>query len=809
MYINDLKKQTNNFLEVDDSFATLIESSTVNGVDQAKFNFSFKISQLEALKQNAFSVKITIRKPSSINEPAIFPTRQGAVDFSNAKSIIDNILSHKIKISNVNKKKTLDVIATKVADISSKINNNLVSITKNVDLDATNLGFFGLRKTKLVVKNKRQKELSGNFQQPLKPEISSNVSQVFQNSAFKNSAKNLRLRLLSSGISPTDKTLFPNQTLSVYSKMAGVSSVEYKNANMIANQLLDLYLTENLTSDKADNLYEVVVDQVFNDKIMINTPIVLQDYLSLDPVLNVTFELIKTSTQNSRKEFFVLERVEKSFSLSKYFQSLSSSTSLATALAHDSRQVFITFKSNDTLLQEKNVEVYRKQLSADFKNGYEKIGVGFINDAGNSQMLSFPNAGDSIYRVIVENSSEFSDELLKSSRTNPLIKTVIIPALSSDGVSVSLQINNISELAGVRMLYRDVSKKEKNFLMTDAVLFDDKEEVKNLIDFTLSDLIPYHTYEFSAKLLFKNGIEIKSPESSLLEYVPFPAQINAEIVDEIVTENNVQFSIQTELLQDQIGQLNELLETVSAQYQQDLLLNRPAEFDRFLAFSITRYNLSRGDVEYLGIIKNNDLFVDSAKSSQVSAKPLTPGDSYRYIIYPLIREPEEVINEDVEAKDEETKKPYKLNPRKNRHPLTLIKGTVVTTTFINNDSKDDMLYGLVGPAIIFDASIDLQFPAITNVFLGQLDQKRLILSWNVSGDLSLIDHFIIAKEIDGVRTIIGKSHAFNDSLNFIYNLTNHDLGNVRFVIMTVNYDYSSGKNAVSNYVLIESLVDES
>jgi hypothetical protein len=247
------------------------------------------------------------------------------------------------------------------------------------------------------------------------------------------------------------------------------------------------------------------------------------------------------------------------------------------------------------------------------------------------------------------------------------------------------------------------------------------------------------------------------------------------------------------------------LSQTNASYEVAALRDRPAEFDKFIAFSIIRYNLDRGHVDNLGIIANGETFVDSSRSLQVSAQQLIQGDRYKYVIYPLVRNPYDVINENVELRDQETRKMYKINPRKHHHPLTLIKGSVITKRFLDKNPKDDMLYGSIGTSIEVDIITPKNLPKIQNFIVSFLDKKRLILSWSLSGETTLVDHFILMKEINGVKSIIGKSHCFDDNLDFIHELTNHDLGNVRFVLNPIYQDYSSGASEASNYILINNL----
>ena len=62
------------------------------------------------------------------------------------------------------------------------------------------------------------------------------------------------------------------------------------------------------------------------------------------------------------------------------------------------------------------------------------------------------------------------------------------------------------------------------------------------------------------------------------------------------------------------------------------------------------------------------------------------------------------------------------------------------------------------------------------------------------------------REIDGIRKIIGKTHCLVDgSLNVTYSLTQHDIGNIRFILVPVYNDFSSGQISISNELLVHSV----
>jgi hypothetical protein len=802
VYIKSSTRQ-NSLLKVDDNFATLVEINTANQQNEAKFQFSFKISQIDALKENAFSVLITIRKPSTLVEPSIVPTDGSGSSSVLARSLIDNVLSHKIKLLNIDKKRSQDIIAIKTADITSVINNHIINVVKNGE-DFINKG---LEKTKIIVKNKKDNELTGNISMPLESSLI-NDSTVDQSQ----SERSLRLKILKDcSISPADVSLLTSKTITAFSSLTGISRKEDRvNKNQFLDQLLNLYTSE-VTLDNPETKYETTVGQIFDEMVTVNTPITIYDFLSISTSLNVSFELLKTVLKrDGGKQTIVLDKIDKTINLSSYIGKLSNAYPPKVGLTFNDRETSLYVKQDKDKSNldssNKRLRIYRKTIDEDLKNSYEKLNfVSLENDSFKEfQKYSYSHrlGENSIYRISFENSCEFEDIVFKSPGKKISSKLIVIPRLVQEGINVLVINNSLPEVVAVRLLYRDATVKNKNFSSTNQIISFDPGV--NSTDLTIKNLTPYHTYEVTTKLIFKNGIELISNYSSFLEYIPFFGDVNATITNLLVSED-VQFTVQATLLRDQIGLLNSLLAQTSATYDLAALLNRPADYDRFIAFNIIRYNMNTGHVDNLGVIGNGETFVDSQRSSQVSAFALRQGDKYKYVVYPLVRDPADIVKESIELKDQETRKTYKVNPRKHRHPLTLIKGSVITQSFLNKDPKQDMLYGSTGTSIQLDVTILKSMPKIQNFIAGFLDKKRLILSWNVVGDIATIDHFIVMKEINGVKSVVGKSHCFENSLSFIHELTNHDLGNVRFILNPIYQDYSSGALEASNYILIDNL----
>lgn len=806
MYIKRTKEQTS-LLNIDENFITLVDLvKDSNSTMTANFLFSFKISKIEAINNNAFSVLVTVKKPSIVSNPNILIyNRNGQLDVSNAQQIVKNILNHKSRVLNINKQNADLIIASKVGDIFSKINNQIIGAAKT----GRPISNLGLEKTKLVVKSKQNSQLSGDISQGLK--YIQARSKEIENVEIQQ--PNLRLKLLKKDfISPSMISELDSKSISANQSFSGTSKLKNDNRrNPLLNLLIDSHI-RNIVDDSLQQQYVTSIESFFDDIATIDIPISIQNFFEITNTnVTVSFELLKNSVSKGSTQTEVLEKVEKTVNLLNYYQKISILKNIDLGVSTNNTNISISLRKqrDDRSVFTKNLEkinIYKKDLNR-LNSRFSLIGSREVSNLNDNFTLSFSNEKDnSIYRIQVDGQSEFKDIVTRNELVNTSRKVVIVPSISQNKISLSISDANhcLFDVSFLKILYKDVSLKEKNFRISQII----QSPSNSVINCDLTNLTPYHIYEITANLILENGVEVSSNYSCFIEFIPSVDQgdIVLNITTPSVTNDDVIFGLEVKLANDEIGILKNLLQQVSEKYDEQMLLDRRAKLDRFIAFNILRYNLVSGEVENLGISPNLSKFSDKEMSLKYSAKPIEPGLFYRYVIYPLIRDPYDVINEKEKTVDETTKLKYIINPRKHHHPLALIHGSSVSQEFINKNSKQDMLYGNLGISFSIDASIPTVNPTIEKFEIRLLDKKRLTLNWNISGNTDLIDHMLIIKEINGIKSIIGKSHAFSSNASYIHEISSDDLGRVRFLLDVIYNDYSSSENLVgSNYILINSL----
>jgi hypothetical protein len=156
--------------------------------------------------------------------------------------------------------------------------------------------------------------------------------------------------------------------------------------------------------------------------------------------------------------------------------------------------------------------------------------------------------------------------------------------------------------------------------------------------------------------------------------------------------------------------------------------------------------------------------------------------------------------------DPVTKKPYTFSPAKFLHPVVLKRGVIVSAIGLKSRyGQDQMFYGSIGLTKTIDVTFDKDPAQVIDVNVTRVSKDYNALSWRLDGDVSLIDHFIVMKEINGIRTIVGKAHSEfpYGNCNVYHKLTGRDMGELMYVIVPVLNTYDTGPIVKSNVVNVE------
>lgn len=476
------------------------------------------------------------------------------------------------------------------------------------------------------------------------------------------------------------------------------------------------------------------------------------------------------------------------------------------------------------------VYVYRRTIS---KNKpltdatYTLIGNLKITNSEDAKIVSEKqtNLNPTIYRVIPYNNSgviggEFTSIVSKSERT-PLANNTrkkqlkpIFVGLSYTFVDngISVEVRNVPNGPIVIILQRydlTLHEKEPSYIGNPVLLntLQHNNSVTTIVDSTVN---PGHFYEYNIKFLYKNGESEISSDFLIVEYLAVQNNIvNTTTSQPVIKQANnnldVTFTINSSLVQTNIDLIQSAMQNqgIFNLYQQDIINNKQ-DFQNLLGYEIIRFNLTTGEMENLGVTTNIS-FSDQAVGGPRTVKPLSAGEEYRYVITTYIRDPETTIPTFTRTVQTSTNTSYTLTPSKWYHPITLTKGNITTSdTLTTNYSKNDFTFGTVGDITIVNVSLTSAMPTVSSLVLSNIGNTAVLVEWKVQGDTNKIDHFIITKEILGMRTIVGKNHNIskNGSFQFVEDIEKNEHGMLSYYVLPVYYDYHRGTEIKSNQVIV-------
>ena len=811
MFVSINKKQA--ILSVDNQrmFYELVEQDE----DFLFYNVSYSIDIVEAISAGVENLKITAKKytqPVTKNDPA--------------GSYIKSRLDRKIITARRDRKQA---IRNKKKNILAELNSNIKNQIDN-DLFFQIKNFFTLERKPALTANGLV--ASGNSIKIFKNKIalesiknindSNKAAPVIELNSNKDKATNIDQRfitdlILKENIDPASIADANSGTITYSRLLQGFSG---KQKNILKNRKLDL-LKKNLTftqpaaniETKDINNQELLIPTRKNtfsnlytfthrlaiqkDKIEYGNFILTIELLDADNItVDSTTEIIKIKNQQSIKS------------------KIKHPPKLSAATFND--KIRLTLSSIDK--NTKNILFYRKHLKSYnpilIHNSYEFLGQAIFTPGIKTITKDFITNSNApaIYRVIAEDKDGNISPLFTSivvsdkNRLREITGSAIETISLNDGVKITInEFPRTAIAAGI--VRRDTTLSEKIFS-----LIEPKGEQIRLIDNNFSrefidkNVKKNHVYEYAARFFYKNGDHKKSG-NSIIEFIPlerskyFTTITTTEDIDE---ENNLQdfsFSINTEITDEGLNFIKDLLDSAGIReyFNSDLQLERD-KFDELLAYSVTRTNLTTGQIETFGNISGNT-FSDSSAGRQLGINPLKPGNTYRYAVKTLIRLPETLFESFRKNSIDRNGNSYTFSPFKFKHPVTLKRGNILTkNSLLSNYAKTQLDFGDTGNVATALFSYKKELPVTYNAQINQVNQNILTISWKTSGDNKMIDHFIVMKKSISGKSIIEKTHSSNGTSDFelLYELKKDDIGEFSFIILPVYNDYSRGEEAETN-----------
>lgn len=467
---------------------------------------------------------------------------------------------------------------------------------------------------------------------------------------------------------------------------------------------------------------------------------------------------------------------------------------------------FLSFVAGDALTR--GVDLYLKKINASADMSYEFIErIPFTNARSSMLSVATPITAVHLYRAVPYN--EMGNVCHEF--TNVVLSPRAVFAIDDARVSVIQRENRVD--VEVRNLAADVTSLQlqvKNVVTSTAsdigprVFVEPQQDVVTLFDSTTKS---GSIYEYSVRMYKRNGTSCDSQPCVLKLIRPEPERVQVVISDQRVAVDgdvpHVSFSVSAPEDMGDIEVVRQLLSErgILSMFSDELLKNKE-QLKNVLAFNVQSINLTSGERVDYGVIPPGTF-----DTSQIpNVKHLQFGSMYRFEVMPIIRDVASILNMITQKTDVVTNKAYMEIAEKYLHPLhdtgliTTSQGRMVRF------AHHEMMFGVIGDVTTTDVDLTENISSIESIDATRVDRDHVVVTWRLTSSGTSIDQFIVIKVINGVRTIIGKSHNISSSTSgnhyrFEHVLTKHDVGTINYVVVPIMSDYTLGAFAEASVVV--------
>lgn len=395
------------------------------------------------------------------------------------------------------------------------------------------------------------------------------------------------------------------------------------------------------------------------------------------------------------------------------------------------------------------------------------------------------------------------DVVAEGDHTNVYVTNVV-----KGPVAVALQRKNLTTFEA-----------EFSYVSDRPIVLTDGEEAIKFVDSAVKD---GNIYEYRLLLYFEDGSEELSTAHAVYEYVAQDRRgVEIVVSDPQVSRIadtptktssrrgaafDVRFSIRSNIASVDDDMLRSVIVSsgLSDLYADELVAAR-SKLSDMVAHSVQRVNTSTGRIEDFGTVTGG-VFSDVEVGRTRAAKPVVPGVRYRYIITTLLRSPETMF-EDFEKTNTTglTSREYTYKPSKYRHPIALKTGTLTTSaTRRVRHARDEFSYGMIGNARSVEVTVPALDMKLIRPVVQRVDRITNAVRWQVVGDMSIVDYFLVVHSHLGTDQVVGKVHAMGDTaaFEFLHDLERVDVGTCTYTIRSMLTNFEAGPVLTTGRVVV-------
>lgn len=813
-----------NVLKVEDSFAKLVGLLASGDMF---FEFTYSISQLQAVQKNSLKVNVSVLSKTIPRRPLL---QNSHVGYINTRSLVQNILTQVTHAKLVVKEQETYTVATRASDISAWINNEIVGQLR-AGTNPEQIPSFTT--TKLVTKPASTLKLD-NEVKPLMQFLAhtnlpaENIDTLTSSSLDLDTRQTMFDMILRQGIDPSHITELTHRSIPASYTLGGIVRPTRAPEQVFdpSVQLLNYYVlndqaepSRTLTNQIQDDVLVQVVEQVTKDELDIPVRIVIPKHARFLEGADTSHFLVKFDLIDGKTKA-TIDSITKTLDVARHIQLYYTPRKppvVQVSASEVSSRVNLEIKQVDSGAT--SVQVYKKTLyrATVEVEDYTLIGTYPLTAKQQSLIVAVekPLNSNALYRIVPvgllgTKGFEYTNVVVAPSRYFP-IKAVAINAKCSE-LGIEVEIRQFPPSAtSVEILAKNLTTHDSVYRNVGGVnLIDDASRVADYVSVTDTLVSEGRVYEYVARVTYKSGLSELSG-NAIIEFVKLtPGKVDLQISDVDVTnegdEPNVTFNIRSIVVDENIDVVLALLKRQDIKEFFDGDIAKEREFLKSLiAHNVQRVDLNSGRREDFGVVVD-DFFDDRGLRKNNSVSPLAFGKKYRYEISTLLRAPETMFDQFVKTKvDGVTQKSYTFSPSKFLHPIVLTRGVIVTAAGLRTRyTKEAMSHGLIGSMETIEISFDDQPARIQNPASARFNRSLNIITWKLEGSIDQIDHFLITKDVHGVRTIIGKAHSEFEFGNcqYLHPVSSRDQGELKYIITPVFNSYRIGVSAITNSVVV-------
>lgn len=779
------------------------------------FEIRHRIRQSDIVKRHAQIVRVTVLTRVAPRIDVLHTPGQVGLT---AKLAVRNILTFIPSIRNAIRNNDTFVVATRYVDNTSKLDTQLIADLKRIENPRD---IAALYKPKLMLRSVREL----NSQNDAKPYLQVNKlhSEAQETTSFSHLAQQ---GIMKHGFDPShvarivdSEILTPRESLTgVFLKSTMLNQWESKSRyfkKLTRPPAASPVNTEDVTEESS----VMVIESVFSDEVEIVSQITLPIHKLSDAHNNFKpaffkFELLNQSQvtiQTVQENVDILQHIEA-------FYAPRVAPIVEFARFETGGKANIQIKQMDP--RAIAVRVYRKDFTyvSNNANNYQLVTEHDIEYGAGFETISVDvsQSYSTIYRVIPVGKngtmgSEFTNIVINPTKV-PRRRTYVSLTTRVVNNGVSIDVTDVPfDVVSFIIMRRDDTIRGAFEVIGDDVIQVSTANATQTYSVIDTNLKQNHVYEYICRMIYRNGSTFDAGRA-FIEYERLVENLVDTRIENVISELNIDnfnvtFKIKSILNESNIDAIKKLLERqgLSDFFTADIHLERE-KLQKLIAHQVYRVNLTEGIKENFGIFTDEE-FSDSRLRLINSVAPLKSGNTYRYEVIALLRASETMFDDFVKTSvDSTTKKSYTWKPSKFLHPITLRNGNITSPqTLTEKYPQEQFGFGSVGNIATAEVTFSKDLVFVTNANAEMFDTKTIVVRWAITGNSDQVDHFIIMKETQGQRTIVGKSHAVNDTstFRFLHLLSTADIGEIEYIVTPVFDTYDVGAETKTNKVVIE------